>query len=62
MHGVAVLALLGLLGTIRGFIRLLSGTTTPAAISQGLTAILACALLVLCVKSFIYARKRRAQG
>jgi hypothetical protein len=62
MHAVALIALLGLLGTIRGFIRLLGGTTTPAVISQGLTAILAGALLVLCVKSFIDARRRRAQG
>lgn len=62
MHGVALFALLGLLGTIRGLIRLLSGTTTPAAISQALTAILTGALLALCVKSFIDARRRRAQG
>ena len=62
MHAVAFIALLGLLGTIRGFIRLLGGTATPAAISQGLTAILAGALLVLCIKSFIDARRRRAQS
>jgi hypothetical protein len=62
MHAVAVVALLGLLGTIRGLIRLLGGTMTPAAISQGLTALLTGALLVLCVKSFIDARRRRAQG
>ena len=35
MHAVAAFALLGLLGTIGGLIRLLGGTTTPAAISQG---------------------------
>ena len=62
MHAVAVVALLGLLGTIGGLIRLLGGTTTPAAISQGLTAILTGALLALCVRSFIDARRRRAQG
>jgi uncharacterized membrane protein len=62
MHAVAVFALLGLLGTIGGLIRLLGGTTTPAAIAQGLTAILTGALLALCVKSFIDARRRRAQG
>ena len=62
MHAVVVFALLGLLGTIGGLIRLLGGTTTPAAISQGLTAILTGALLALCVKSFIDARRRRAQG
>jgi hypothetical protein len=62
MHAVAVVALLGLLGTVGGLIRLLSGTTTPAAIAQGLTAILTGALLALCVKSFIDARRRRAQG
>ncbi len=62
MHAVAVVALLGLLGTIRGLFRLLGGTMTPAAISQGLTALLTGALLVLCVKSFIDARRRRAQG
>jgi hypothetical protein len=62
MHGVAALALLGLLGTIGGLIRLLGGTTTPAAIAQGLTAVLTGTLLALCVKSFIDARRRRAQG
>ena len=62
MHAVSVVALLGLLGTIRGLMRLLGGTTTPAAISQGLTALLTGALLVLCVRSFIDARRRRAQG
>ena len=62
MHAVAVFALLGLLGTVGGLIRLLGGTATPAAISQGLTAILTGALLALCVKSFIDARRRRAQG
>jgi O-antigen/teichoic acid export membrane protein len=62
MHAVAAFTLLGLLGTIAGLIRLLGGTTTPAAISQGLTAILTGALLALCVKSFIEARRRRARG
>jgi hypothetical protein len=62
MHAVAVLALVGLLGTIGGLIRLLGGATTPAAIAQGLTAVLTGVLLALCVKSFIDARKRRAQG
>jgi hypothetical protein len=62
MHAVAVVALLGLLGTIGGLLRLLGGTTTPAAISQGLTALLTGTLLALCVKSFIDARRRRAQG
>lgn len=60
MHAVAVVALLGLLGTIGGLIRLLGGATSPAAISQGLTAILSGALLVLCIKSFVDARRRRA--
>ena len=62
MHAVAVVALLGLLGTARGLIRLLGGTATPAAIAQGLTAVLTGALLVLCIKSFVDARRRRAQG
>jgi hypothetical protein len=62
MHAVAVVALLGLLGTFRGLIRLLGGTMTPAAVSQALTAILTGALLVLCVRSFVDARRRRAQG
>ena len=62
MHGVAVFALIGLLGTIGGLIRLVGGTTTPAAISQGLTALLTGALLALCVRSFMNARRRRAQG
>ena len=62
MHAVAAFTLLGLLGTIGGLIRLLGGTTTPAAISQGLTAILTGTLLALCVKSFIDARRRQARG
>lgn len=62
MHAVAVVALLGLLGTIGGLIRLLGGATTPAAIAQGLTAVLTGALLVLCIKSFVDARRRRAQS
>ena len=62
MHGVAVVALLGFLGTIGGLIRLVGGTTTPAAIAQGLTAIVTGILLALCVKSFIDARRRRARG
>ena len=62
MHAVAVFALLGLAGTIGGLIRLIGGVTTPAAISQGLTAILTGVLLVLCVRSFIDARRQRAKG
>jgi len=62
MHAVSVVALLGLMGTIGGLIRLLGGNTAPAAISQGLTALLTGALLVLCVRSFIDARRRRGQG
>jgi hypothetical protein len=62
MHGAAAVALLGVLGTIGGLIRLLGGMTTPAAISQSLTAILTGTLLALCIKSFIDARKRRARG
>lgn len=62
MHAVAVVALLGLLGTVGGLLRLLGGTTTPAAISQALTALLSGALLAVCVKSFVDARRRRAQG
>lgn len=62
MHAIVALALLGLLGTIGGLIRLLGGTTTPAAISQALTAILTGTLLALGVKSFIDTRNRRARG
>ncbi len=62
MHAVAVFALLGLLGTVGGLVRLLGGTTTPAAISQGLTAILTGALLALCIRSFIDARRRRTRS
>ena len=62
MHAVAVVALLGLLGTIGGLIRLLGGATTPAAIAQGLTAVLTGGLLALCVRSFVDARRRRVQG
>src|SRR5688500_3410941 len=60
MHDAAAVALLGVLGTIGGLIRLLGGMTSPAAIAQSLTAILTGTLLALCIKSFIDARKRRA--
>ena len=62
MHAVAFVALIGLLGTVGGLVRLIGGTTTPAVISQGLTAILTGTLLGLCVRSFVDARRRRAQG
>ncbi len=69
MHGAAMIGLLGLLGTIRGFIAALQwmgGTTParPAAVAfQAIMAVLCAVFVALCVRSFIEARKaREAQG
>lgn len=66
MHAVAALSLIGFLATVRSFAALpaaLSGGPTlrgPGAVySQAIFAVLAGLLLVLCVKSFIDARRAR---
>ncbi len=66
MHGAAALALIGFLATVRSFAALpaaMSGAETlrgPGAVySQAAFAVLSGILLVLCVKSFIDARRAR---
>lgn len=66
MHGAAALSLIGFLATVRSFAALpaaLSGAPTlrgPGAVySQAAFAVLSGILLVLCVKSFIDARRAR---
>ena len=69
MHGAAVVALLGIFGTVRSLGKLgpvLDGTAErPAAvISQAVMAVLCLVFLSLCIKSFIDVRRARqaAQG
>jgi fucose 4-O-acetylase-like acetyltransferase len=65
MHAAATLALLGFLGTITGLIKSiqwLAGTAParPAAvISQSIMAVMCVIFVLLCVRSFINARKNR---
>jgi len=66
MHAVAVFALVGFLATARSLAALpnaLSGGPTPrgvgAVYSQAAFAVLSGILLVLCIRSFIAARKAR---
>ena len=67
MHGAAALALLGVLGSLRGVgdaARLLSGgvVARPAmATSQGIMFVLCAIFLALCVRSFIAARRERTR-
>ena len=68
MHAVAALALLGGLGTISGlvkFFRMLGGAEVarPAAVrSQAITCVLCLVLVLLCVRSFVAARRARQSG
>jgi hypothetical protein len=68
VHAAAALGLLGLLGTIGGFIKALQwmgGTVPerPAAVRvQAIMAVMSVIFIVLCVRSFITARKARQAG
>jgi hypothetical protein len=69
MHGAAALALLGFLGTIPGLIKLakwMIGGVDPArpaaVVSQSIMAALCVIYLVLCVRSFINARRNQGAG
>jgi hypothetical protein len=68
MHGAAMLALIGFLGTFMSWIKLIrwaSGTEPerPAAVvAQAIMAALMVVFLVLCVRSFIQARRARQLG
>jgi hypothetical protein len=69
MHAAAVVALLGCGGSVPGLIGLIkwgiSGTVPSrqaAAIAQGIMAGLMLVYLILCIRSFIAARKARQAG
>ena len=68
MHGVVLLALISLGGTIPGLIKLptlLSGgeiARPPAVIAQSVVAVLSLVFIVLAVKSFIDARKSSTES
>ncbi len=67
MHAAAVFAVLGLLGTARSLTRLpdlLAGSVDrPAAVTaQAIMAVLCVVFIVLCVRSFIEARRAREAG
>ena len=69
MHAAAALSLLGFLGMVRAivnFIRWQAGGTEharPAAVtSQAILGVLFLVFLILCVRSFIAARRSRAAG
>ena len=61
MHLAVVVGVLGLLGSLRGPMQLLSGTAQrpAAATAQTIMAVLMALFIVLCVKSFIDARRQR---
>ena len=67
MHVAAVLAVVTVLGTLRGVfqtISLFGGADLErpgAAIVQAITALLAAGFLVLCVQSFLMARMKKAE-
>ncbi len=66
MHAAAMIGLLGFLGTLKGLFQLpalISGAelARPAAVAaQSITSIICLVFLVLCVNSFIAARKSQA--
>ena len=68
MHAAAALALVGALGTVSGlvkFVRMLGGAAVerPAAVrSQAIMCVLCLVFVVLCVRSFIAARRARQTG
>jgi hypothetical protein len=68
MHGAAVLGVLGLLGSFPGVIKAFQwmGGTPPARpaaiISQTIMAVLLIGFIILCVRSFIDARRQRTSG
>ena len=67
MHAASVLGLLGFLGTVSGLIKfftLISGgeVTRPAAVvSQAVMAVLSLIFFILCLKSFISARRKTVE-
>ena len=68
MHGAAALALIGVLGTLGGLAKLpaliFGGDVErpQAVVAQSVMALLSIVFIVLCVRSFIAARRARQQG
>jgi hypothetical protein len=68
MHGALLIALLGFLGTVMGAVKLftlMAGGSVErplAVVSQSLTAVLCLALVLLGIRSFIVARRDRADA
>jgi len=68
MHGVVLIGILALLGSARGVPGALAVITggeverPQAAIAQGLMALLSLVFVVLCVNSFIQARRNRKKA
>jgi hypothetical protein len=68
MHAAAALAVLGVFGTVGGlvkFFRMLGGADVerPAAVrSQAVMCVLCVVFVILCVRSFIAARRARTAG
>jgi hypothetical protein len=66
MHIAAAVGVLGFLGSVRGlmvFGRMLAGETVPrpsAATAQAIMAILTLSFTILCVRSFVNARRSRS--
>jgi heme A synthase len=63
MHAAAVVALLGFLGTANGLIKVVTGNLGPrpqAAMAQAAMAALMLVFLVLCIRSFVNARRSGA--
>ena len=62
MHVVALLSLLSLGFTFKGVLALIGGDTSAPAWGRSLTFVLCLTLLVLCINSFVQARRARAAG
>lgn len=68
MHGAVLIGLLGFLGALRGVpdaLRVLVGGEVErpaAAVSQGIMALASLVFVVLCVQSFIQARRNRKKA
>ncbi|MGH7177112.1 MAG: hypothetical protein ACREJC_07025 [Tepidisphaeraceae bacterium] len=68
MHAAAALAVLGFIATVSGVApaaRYLAGATVeraPAAVSKAIMSILCLVFVILCVRSFVVARRSRSAG
>lgn len=62
MHVAAMVSLLGVLSIGRALPKLLQGDFSPAPLEMLLFAVLSLVFLILCIQSFIAARKARQAG